>query len=551
MYDRAHRLTDVTVGSTTPNLGPGSYDVSQVLTQKEDGYAPFMSMSNRESIFHVPNAVVAAPGPGQYDAKPAKEHILGGKSIQNKSKRFGENIPDVPGPGSYNVSQSVKKSLQTVSSNRIKYLRKPDIPSIPSPGQAFGYEEIEDRTLCKQSPPPRDITLGPAFYNPQQVESFSSQKYRGVHFGNLTAKRCILKVKEGPGPGQYEVLEDNAQHYENVNMKKEEKKCEHFIPRYHESITLQEQKKGVPGPGRYEIKSYFEKISTQDTSAVLNPPFLSKTQRFAPVKSITPAPGSYNDPRTALQYLTKITGMKRSPFGLTAVRFIPESIKTKTPGPGAYNIFNYGLAQESLKKAYLESTRKGGFGSTATRTPELLRRQDVVTPGPAHYQVKDKPEGRSTNHKSSVFGSAVERLLTPIVAKDAPPPGSYDIQKAFEKTHGKSFYVPPRTEGAKRRQGSFLSAAPRHSVLVRFDLDIPGPAQYDPVVKSTPKMALMVTRDERFKEPKETVPGPGYYELSPPIMDTVLKGTFNTTLSNPLINRVDSVHVDLSTKKSV
>ncbi|RXM27451.1 Sperm-tail PG-rich repeat-containing protein 2 [Acipenser ruthenus] len=127
-----------------------------------------MSMSNRESIFHVPNAVVAAPGPGQYDAKPAKEHILGGKSIQNKSKRFGENIPDVPGPGSYNVSQSVKKSLQT---------------------------------------------------------------------------------------------------------------------------------------------------------------------RFAPVKSITPAPGSYNDPRTALQYLTKITGMKRSPFGLTAVRFIPESIKTKTPVP--------------------------------------------------------------------------------------------------------------------------------------------------------------------------------------------------------------------------
>lgn len=36
---------------------------------------------------------------------------------------------------------------------------------------------------------------------------------------------------------------DNAQHYENVNMKKEEKKCEHFIPRYHESVTLQEQKK--------------------------------------------------------------------------------------------------------------------------------------------------------------------------------------------------------------------------------------------------------------------------------------------------------------------
>ena len=56
-------------------------------------------------------------------------------------------------------------------------------------------------------------------------------------------------------------------------------------------------------------------------------------------------------------------------------------------GPGHYNIFNTGMAQESLKKAYLESTRNGPFGTTSARIMPILQKHDVALPGPSHYQV--------------------------------------------------------------------------------------------------------------------------------------------------------------------
>ena len=54
-------------------------------------------------------------------------------------------------------------------------------------------------------------------------------------------------------------------------------------------------------------------------------------QRFTDVKSGTPAPGAYNDPREALETLKKISGLKRSPFGQTDIRFKPTR-STGTPG---------------------------------------------------------------------------------------------------------------------------------------------------------------------------------------------------------------------------
>lgn len=32
----------------------------------------------------------------------------------------------------------------------------------------------------------------------------SAQKYKGVHFGNMTGKRGVVTVEEGPGPGHYD-----------------------------------------------------------------------------------------------------------------------------------------------------------------------------------------------------------------------------------------------------------------------------------------------------------------------------------------------------------
>ncbi len=40
-----------------------------------------------------------------------------------------------------------------------------------------------------------------------------------------------------------------------------------------------------------------------------------------------------------------------------------------------------------------------------------------------------------------------------------------------------------------------------------------GPADYSPDVKSVSKLALIVSKEDRFKSPKNETPGPGAYEV--------------------------------------
>lgn len=50
------------------------------------------------------------------------------------------------------------------------------------------------------------------------------------------------------------------------------------------------------------------------------------------MKELSPPVGVYNDPRCALELLKKTTGVKKSPFGITAVRFTRNHKKCSTPG---------------------------------------------------------------------------------------------------------------------------------------------------------------------------------------------------------------------------
>ena len=50
------------------------------------------------------------------------------------------------------------------------------------------------------------------------------------------------------------------------------------------------------------------------------------------MKEVSPPVGVYNDPRCALELLKRTTGVKKSPFGVTAVRFSPNLKKGLTPG---------------------------------------------------------------------------------------------------------------------------------------------------------------------------------------------------------------------------
>lgn len=558
MYDRAPRFTHLTSSGTTSKIGPGSYNISRSLSGKRDSYAPFLSLSSRESGFLGSGSGLLSPGPGQYNSDITRNHISGGKSLQNRSKRFDDVVSDVPGPGAYDVTNDVspaekrqtnpEKSPKAVS-KAARLLLNPDAPSIPSPGQAFGYEEDARGVLHRHKPPTRDQTLGPAFYSPVQEDLPSSQKYKGVHFGKMSGRREQVTGGDGPGPGHYDLQEDHTVLYENVNLTREQRgRSELVIPRYHELVALQEEKKGVPGPGQYYIKSQFDTPSNPH-APVLSPPFLSQAQRFSPVKDETPPVGAYNDPRCALEILKKGRGVKKNPFGLTAVRFLPENRSKATPGPGAYNVFEYGLAYESLKKACLESTRKGAFGSIAPRQLFLPSKEEVSRPGPTQYKVEKTTEALYKKKSTAAFKSATDRLVGSLFAKDTPPPGSYNVSESFERIHGHHHYSEPRNEKARKRQSCFLSTAPRDAGFLHYDPETPGPAHYSPDVKSASKLAMIVSKEDRFKSPKDKTPGPGAYELSPVIMDTVLKGTFNMTLHDPLVSSMRSLPSRRSLRK--
>lgn len=76
-----------------------------------------------------------------------------------------------------------------------------------------------------------------------------------------------------------------------------------------------------------------------------------------------------------------------TPLTTLLVIIVDVSCYSLLPGPGSYNIFSYGIANESLKKANQESFTKPAFGSSASRAFYISNKDAVWTPGPGHYVV--------------------------------------------------------------------------------------------------------------------------------------------------------------------
>jgi hypothetical protein len=80
-------------------------------------------------------------------------------------------------------------------------------------------------------------------------------------------------------------------------------------------------------------------------------------------------------------------------------------------GPGSYNAT--GMGSDSMRKAYIESTRRGVFGTTSVRIQPITKKNETELPGPSHYQVKEKPFVSRYQQLSSTFASLSNRLQEP------------------------------------------------------------------------------------------------------------------------------------------
>ncbi|XP_034528182.1 sperm-tail PG-rich repeat-containing protein 2 [Ailuropoda melanoleuca] len=524
MYDRAPRLLRLAEGgSTEEHVGPGSYQVPFLKQQATGGCAPFLSLAARESTFAVAsNTEKAVPGPGHYNVSEAQYNIKGGHSLQNRERRFKKFVSDSPGPASYDqfypgtLDVMNRKALQVKEHLQSKISRAPptvsrsvDVPSIPSCGCSYGYDINEDGSIIKHSPPASDSTLGPAYYKPQFDFSKATLKYKGIHFGNSLG-RLELPIKSGPGPGQYDIIQKKKPHYENINIKKDKQRnyCLN-LPRFYEVIILQEEKKGVPGPGKYDIKSQFQKAESMIPSVNdASPAFLSQSQRFVPMKSITPAPGTYNESRTAFNSLKKTPTLKSTAFGQSAARFTQDSRTEEMPGPGFYNILNNTVI-DNFSNTCLKKQKRSAFGSSVPRTLSLVQKEAFTAPGPVDYQVGGiSDELPDLTNRYAAFLSRTQRS-TKLSDMDIPAPGSYDVQKSYEMSQVQHKFMPPRSFVAKLKHASFLSTTPR---FLEKMTDGPGPATYDPVLRKSCSIPLFVKASKRFKDSKEITPGPATYE---------------------------------------
>eukprot|EP00800_Vazella_pourtalesii_P008640 TRINITY_DN22405_c0_g1_i1.p1 TRINITY_DN22405_c0_g1~~TRINITY_DN22405_c0_g1_i1.p1 ORF type:complete len:620 (-),score=132.17 TRINITY_DN22405_c0_g1_i1:61-1920(-) len=587
MYGRSNRQLTEASNSTSKQVGPGSYERKDLQFAPKMsyslGFAPFLSMADRTTFLDIDEQIGKTPGPAHYMPQFAFDHVKGGRSLDSKTQRFRTKSMQVPGPGTYTTSKSAdwlknrsptnggelgSEGLKIGSAPKtrtpirktggVKFQRQSVAPSIPSTGQAYGYEETGEGFLIPHSAPEADSSMGPAYYYPNYRETHTTNKYKGCHFAALTGDRTKFEGREGPGPGDYQSLEappartglppepvqpTNPHPNYPIRTSKGE------IPRYHELVVLESTKKAVPGPGAYLIPSQFEDNTKETEGNEERPPFGSSAPRFPDGKGKTPAPGAYDDPRTSLDTIRRLSGMKNTPFGQSAVRFKPQHHIRQTPGPGAYNNFPINsITAELSRKAILESCRKGAFGSTTPRVLPLSKKQDAIIPGPGKYEPREEPSGEYhsviAKKKTANFVSTSKRLHSPPpIVRDIPPPGSYEVATSYDMTQGK--------EGSHfvgQASGPFLTTSkrflkPKDPLPETTDPDNPGPGMYETTEpdllsksgkKANKASGLIVTRSKRFADIKSDVPGPGSYQFHPTVASSVLKGTYNASLDNPL-----------------
>ncbi|OAF63625.1 hypothetical protein A3Q56_08670 [Intoshia linei] len=170
-------------------------------------------------------------------------------------------------------------------------------------------------------------------------------------------------------------------------------------------------------------------------------------------------------------------------------------------------------------------------------------------PAPNFYQnvYEDTKNKRyKINHQSSCFSSNTERMKQNIDAnKILPGPGHYDTSLSYQQSQTHQSKAKPRNKHAEKKNNSFLSNEKRFSLIYDSksnltDVNLPAPNKYN--IKNCDKSKNIISsKKKRFDINNNSNPPPNIYTFHPLHTNSVLKGTFNVTLNNPVIKELETI----------
>ena len=483
-----------------PEQSPLVYKIDNSIKSSSDSKynnprnrAPFNSSRERTTEKLTPIIIPGSNPLGFADVYGKKKFSSQNSSPFTRNKeKFENKFENSIGLDSYEAtSRSSAKQKSCKFFNYTNLILSPSPPSIPGQLQRFGYDELLNGELLMHKDPnliagTLSDSVGPGHYNPK---AFIPNKGASWYKSN-TKRITFLSKPSVPGPGAYAPgvllprykLKQSAAFISSVK-------------RNTDLLIEDNLLDGIPGPGRYSLKSTFSPSPIRE----IFQNFGSSVERF---KSTTPTPihigpGKYNISSPSIKDKDRES---KVPFCSSVLRF-----KKKfdiSPGPGAY------INAEIKRNVW---GKKGIFSSSEKRFSSKNTENNSKTVG---YNItKQINSSNSYKYKGhSVFLSKCKRLKD-LPKNNTPSPGSYDIISPLGQVKSPAVPIHPiliRIDDIRKNVG-FCAQADR---FLEKKSKVPGPGSYK--IKEIKKQGLtIVSKDIRFKKINDLVPGPGTYDYSP------------------------------------
>lgn len=359
---RSDRFFDFAKSGTSEYIGPGSYDMPDLIKTPYESPYPFNSTAAR---FRGPPE--STPGPSDYNPQLPRLSIHGGGAMMRSgSPRKSFDIHDGPSSADYGSHWDWRKNRPGISPSKRQQMdsKSPRAFNLAAPqyhvssSADFDTRKPYDRktTIPKTAryyrkedptPGPSDYnTLSPRSFSPNKSPSFMSNAERdvfktpdwivdrdglsqtqwktpskGAPFGSRQRHKSFWTKNNNPSPCQYNVT------------KSQEFRTQHAAP-FNSGSNRGNLWDGNanPGPADYNIG---HSRRYRDSN---NAPFFQRSERFA-VKppEYEACVAKYNIEEGELLNKARKTSSPSPPFQISSPRD-PYNVKDKNPGVGTYNL---------------------------------------------------------------------------------------------------------------------------------------------------------------------------------------------------------------------